>query len=70
MQTLLDNCEGSCLKFISQLCKLCPCFNDVAYYAPLAATIAFHKRAQLCASMLHSDGILTFKDIDSLYVKV
>ena len=66
VKKLLELSAGSCLKFVEILCNRCPCFNDVALYKPLGKTVAFHKRAQLCASMLHSDGIVAFKDIDAL----
>ena len=79
----VEGCNASAITFVAKLTAACPLYADVQTWTPKsssdgggdgdgggggAITIAFHKRAQLCASMLQNFGVARFADIGSLTV--
>uniref|UniRef100_A0A7S3LKV5 Queuosine 5'-phosphate N-glycosylase/hydrolase n=1 Tax=Aplanochytrium stocchinoi TaxID=215587 RepID=A0A7S3LKV5_9STRA len=75
IENLLHKSKHSAPEFVRLLCEACPIFDDSAKYemkddddSTHTITIQFHKRAQLLASMLNSDSIAVFTNMDSLTV--
>ena len=71
----IESCNASAIQFVEALTSSCPLYADVAAWtlrgdggSGPGINIAFHKRAQLCASMLQNFGVARFNDIGALTV--
>ena len=69
---LVQSAGGSAARFVATLCREFPLYSDVQNDPTASAphtTLAFHKRAQLCASMLHGRAVCGgFTDPEALTV--
>ena len=69
---LVDS-AASAIDFVATVTAACPLYSDIATWTPKgdggdAITVAFHKRAQLCASMLGAFGVKQFAGLGDLTV--